>query len=109
MRRPIADLSPASPVHGRSPMPIRLNTSSKPEMPWPPVWTSGTTSIPDDWSLDRDQVVRFDAVLHEIHPDAPRVDDDRLSQLAHWLLAMPESEARAVLDERLARIEQLRA
>jgi hypothetical protein len=90
-------------------MPTRLNTSSKTELPWPPAWTSGTANIPNDWSLDRDEVVRFDALLHEIHPDAPRVDADRLSQLAHWLLAMPEPEARDVLDERLARIEQLRA
>jgi hypothetical protein len=36
--------------------------------------------------LKSDQVARFDALLHEIHPDAPRVDADRISQLARWLL-----------------------
>ena len=90
-------------------MPTRLNHSSATELPWPPAWTSGTVTIPDEWSLDREHVVHFDALLHEIHPDAPRVDADRIAQLAHWLLAMPETEARKVLDERLARIEQLRA
>ena len=91
-------------------MPTPLNHSpSTTAMPWPPAWTSGTAPLPEDWSLDRDAVVHFDALLHEIHPDAPRVDADRLAQLAHWLLAMSEPEAHAVLDERLARIEQLRA
>ena len=40
-----------------------------------------------NWPLKSDQVARFDALLHEIHPDAPRVDADRISQLARWLLA----------------------
>ncbi len=78
-------------------------------LPWPSPHADGRRERAGNWPLKSDQVARFDALLHEIHPDAPRVDADRLSQLAHWLLAMPEPEARDVLDERLARIEQLRA
>jgi uncharacterized membrane protein YkvA (DUF1232 family) len=59
--------------------------------------------------LNGEQVAQFDALLHDVYPDAPRVDADRLAQLSRWLLAMPEEEARTVLDERLVRIEQLRA
>ena len=78
-------------------------------LPWPPAHAAGRRERVGDWPLKGEQVARFDALLHEVHPDAPRVDADRLSQLSRWLLAMPESEARAVLDERLARIDQLRA
>ena len=35
-------------------MPTRLNHSSTTELPWPPAWTSGTVTIPDEWSLDRE-------------------------------------------------------
>jgi len=59
--------------------------------------------------IDTEQVAAFDALLHDIHPDAERVDAARISQLAAWLLSLPESEARDVLGERLSRIEELRA
>jgi uncharacterized membrane protein YkvA (DUF1232 family) len=78
-------------------------------LPWPPAYENGQRERAGDWPLKGEQVARFDALLHEVHPDAPRVDADRLSQLARWLLSLPEDEARAVLDERLARIDQLRA
>lgn len=60
-------------------------------------------------NIDAEQVAAFDALLHDIHPDAERVDSARLSQLAVWLLSLPEAQARNVLGERLARIEELRA
>jgi hypothetical protein len=78
-------------------------------LPWPPAHAHGRRQRVGDWPLDGAQVAQFDALLHDIHPDAPRVDADRLAQLSRWLLAMPEDEARMVLDERLERIEQLRA
>jgi uncharacterized membrane protein YkvA (DUF1232 family) len=62
-----------------------------------------------DWSLNSEQVARFDALLHEVHPDAPRVDADRIADLSRWLIALPPDEARNVLDDRLGRIEELRA
>lgn len=91
----------------RSP-PLSAYPSQRP-LPWPPAHTDGRRERAGTWPLQSDQVARFDALLHEIHPDAPRVDADRISQLARWLLGMPEAEARAVLDERLNRIDQLRA
>jgi uncharacterized membrane protein YkvA (DUF1232 family) len=54
-------------------------------------------------------VARFDRLLHDIHPQARHVDADRIATLARWLQGLPAAQARAVLDERLARIEQLRA
>lgn len=59
--------------------------------------------------LDAAAVARYDQLLHEIHPDARHVDADRIATIARWLLDLPASQARAVLDERLCRIEQLRA
>jgi uncharacterized membrane protein YkvA (DUF1232 family) len=59
--------------------------------------------------LDATAVARFDRLLHEIHPEARHVDADRIATLGRWLQGLPAARARAVLDERLSRIEQLRA
>lgn len=59
--------------------------------------------------LDAAAVARFDRLLHDIHPAARHVDADRIATLGRWLLDLPADRARAVLDDRLARIEQLRA
>ncbi len=82
---------------------------SKQPLPWPPAHVESRRQRVGEWPLNREQVVQFDALVHEVYPDAPRVDADRLAQLSRWLLAMPEEEARRVLDERLVRIEQLRS
>lgn len=60
-------------------------------------------------SIDAEQVAAFDALLHDIYADAERVNTTRVSQLAAWLMSLPEAEARDVLAERLSRIEELRA
>ena len=62
-----------------------------------------------EWSVTSAQVADFDALLHEVHPDARRVTVDELSRLGQWLLSLPEPEARLVLNERITRIEELRA
>ena len=62
-----------------------------------------------DFALDAAAVDRFDQLLHEIHPQARHVDADRIASLGRWLQDLPVAEARAVLDERLSRIERLRA
>ena len=54
-------------------------------------------------------IAQFDALLHEINPDAVRVDPGRVQHLMHWLLALPTDAAHDRLDRRLRRIEQLRA
>ncbi len=59
--------------------------------------------------LDAAAVARFDRLLHEIHPEARHVDADRIATLGRWLQDLPAAQARAVLDGRLQRIEQLRA
>ena len=72
----------------------------------------------DDFSRDRESIsgfvvrgeaiAQFDALLHEINPDAVRVDARRLQHLMQWLLALPADAAHDVLDRRLHRLEQLR-
>ncbi|KRD30524.1 hypothetical protein ASE35_17565 [Lysobacter sp. Root916] len=54
-------------------------------------------------------IAAFDALVHELHPDAARVDATRLQRLAAWLSAMPKEDARAVVDQRLQRLQELRA
>lgn len=60
-------------------------------------------------SLRSDAIARFDALLHEIHPDAARVDPERLQHLTDWLMSLPPARAHDVLDRRLRRIDELRA
>lgn len=59
--------------------------------------------------LRSESVARFDALLHELNPDAVRVDIDRMQHLVEWLVSLPEREAHDALDRRLARLEELRA
>lgn len=54
-------------------------------------------------------IAAFDALVHELHPDAARVDATRLHRLASWLSALPASEARRAIDERLQCLQDLRA
>lgn len=55
------------------------------------------------------QVAAFDALLHEVHPDAPRVSAEHLAQLADWLLSLPQADARHLFNQRLVRVEEMRA
>lgn len=59
--------------------------------------------------LRSEAVARFDAFLHELNPDAVRVDLDRMQHLLDWLLTLREADAHHVLDRRLQRIDELRA
>jgi uncharacterized membrane protein YkvA (DUF1232 family) len=60
-------------------------------------------------ALSGPAVARFDDLVHELYPDAARVDQPRLQQLAAWLLSLPEEEARQELDARLQCTDDLRA
>jgi uncharacterized membrane protein YkvA (DUF1232 family) len=60
-------------------------------------------------ALSGPAVVHFDELVHELYPDAARVDQPRLQQLAAWLLSLPEDEAHGELDARLQRMDELRA
>ena len=66
-------------------------------------------SAPSGTLLDPDAVVHFDALLHELYPDAVRVDRDRVLGLCGWLASMPVPAAQDVLARRLCRLEELRA
>jgi hypothetical protein len=77
-------------------------------IPWPRAGTEGRRQRVGDWTLRAEEVARFDTLVHDVYPDAPRVTADRVAHLSRWLLAMPEDQARAVLGERLAQIDQLR-
>lgn len=60
-------------------------------------------------ALSGPAVVQFDNLVHELYPDAARVDQPRLQQLAAWLLSLPEDQARIELEARLKRLDELRA
>ena len=58
--------------------------------------------------LDDVAVAAFSARLRAIHPSAPRVDAARLAGLAQWLLGLDAAQARRELQQRLARLRELR-
>ncbi len=60
-------------------------------------------------ALSGPAVAHFDDLVHELYPDAARVDQARLQQLVAWLLSLPEEQAQYELDTRLRRVDELRA
>jgi uncharacterized membrane protein YkvA (DUF1232 family) len=60
-------------------------------------------------ALSGPAVTGFDNLVHELYPDAARVDQTRLQQLAAWLLSLEDAQAREELDSRLQRMDELRA
>lgn len=60
-------------------------------------------------ALSGPAVAQFDELVHDLCPDAARVDPPRMQQLVAWLLSLPEDEANEELDARLQRMEELRA
>lgn len=59
-------------------------------------------------TLDLQAVADFNALLHELHPDAPHVEADDVASVARWLLSLPEPQAEALLQARLGRLQDLR-
>ena len=53
-------------------------------------------------------VRRFNQLLARVAPDAPPVSADQLVTLARWLLEQPQTQAEALLSERLGRADGLR-
>ncbi len=68
-----------------------------------------SSDLPAAPLLSPEAVAGFNALLHEINPDAPRVDGTRLRVLCAWLASMPPQDAHDVLARRLQRMEALRA
>ena len=88
---------------------MRTTAHANTALPWEDRPGHASRDRIGDFQLDATAVARFDQLLHEIHPEARHVDADRIATLARWLQGLPTERARAVLDERLARIERLRA
>jgi hypothetical protein len=59
-------------------------------------------------TFDGHAAARFDARLHVVNPDAPHVDAERLQALARWLLDLDPAQSRHELQQRLARVRELR-
>lgn len=85
-------------------MNLRAQSPFEPPLPWA-TRQHGAQAL----RLDTARVTAFNALLHDLHPDAPHVDARHLDALAEWLLHLPDDDARNVLDMRLARLQQLRS
>lgn len=89
---------------------MRLNVPTPTDDPLPLAGASaGDVPTPTGLPLRADAVARFDALLHELNPDAVRVDPERVRALGAWLASLPPHAAQDVLDRRLRRMEELRA
>ena len=87
----------------------RTDARSHSPLPWEHRQASNQRQHAGNHLLDPAAVAQFDQLLHQIHPQAPCVDADRIATLARWLQDLPEAQASNVLGERLARIRLLRA
>jgi hypothetical protein len=52
-------------------------------------------------------IADFNNLLHELHPDAPHVDEYALASVARWLVALPPAHGDALLQARLGRLHEL--
>lgn len=59
--------------------------------------------------LSNEAIVRFNAILHELYPDAPRISVDTLASLASWLQSQSPQQREYLLQARLNRLAELRA
>lgn len=90
-------------MHSFTPRPARD------PLPWPETPSQGRRRQIGDWILTDDQVASFDALLHDVCPQAPKVQPDQIAQLARWVMSLPPAAAQRILSERLARLDDLRA
>jgi hypothetical protein len=74
-----------------------------------PLRTAPPVSGPGPVALTSAAIADFNALLHELHPDAPHVDMPALESVARWLLDLPPAQAEALLQARLGRLQELRA
>lgn len=66
-------------------------------------------SMPSPVQLDGAAIADFNALLHELHPDAPHVDAHAVSSVARWLIELPQAHAESLLQARLGRLQELKA
>jgi uncharacterized membrane protein YkvA (DUF1232 family) len=66
-------------------------------------------SMPSPVQLDGNAIADFNALLHELHPDAPHVDAYAVSSVARWLIDLPPAHAESLLQARLGRLQELKA
>lgn len=59
--------------------------------------------------LSNEAMVHFNALLHELYPDAPRIDVDTMAALMHWLDSQSPQQRQYLLQARLNRIDELKA
>lgn len=88
---------------------MRLSAPTPTDDPLPLAHAREDSAPLADLSLRGAAVAQFDALLHELNPDAVRVDPERVQALCVWLATLPPHAAQNVLDRRLRRIEELRA
>ena len=77
-------------MHSFTPRPARD------ALPWPETSSQGRRRQVGDVSLTDDQVASFDALLHDVCPQAPRVQADHIAHVARWLMSQPPAAAQRI-------------
>ena len=73
---------------------MRLSAPTPTDEPLP-VANANAQRMPNGLSLRGDAVAQFDALLHELNPNAVRVDPERVQNLCVWLASLPPHAATA--------------
>ena len=59
--------------------------------------------------LAREAIEKFNALVHQLNPDAPQIDADAMASVARWLDSQPEEQRESLLQSRLDRLGDLDA
>lgn len=86
---------------------VSLYSPAAPRLPFP----APLTSVPPRHAIELAPaaVARFDALLHEVNPDARRADPLRVERLAGWFSTLAPDEADALVQQQLGRVGELGA
>lgn len=86
---------------------MSLYPAAAPRLPFPPPASPDPVGRPVQ--LAPSAVARFDALLHEVNPDARRADPIRVERLANWFSTLAPDEAQSLVQQQLERVGELGA
>jgi len=84
-------------------------TPSGPAFPLPRASSNRRRHQAGTVELAREAVEKFNALLHQLCIDAPRIDSDAIASVARWLDSQPADRRDALLQSRLGRLAELEA
>jgi hypothetical protein len=84
-------------------------TPSTPSIPLPRARSALRRTVTTPVHPDDAAIERYDALVHELNRDAPRIDAEAIASVSAWLASHPPEQREQLLRARLDRISELEA